>query len=147
MQTYEYKHQRDVFDSKARAWTRQHAVQLKAGGAAEEPSPAEAEVVPFRTPVDSEGTSPSNNKTVSEISKYQIHQSRKEASHDGSHIQNEPCGDLAPIAANEIPKSAHEGNPNKRASVEDASLDPKQRPPLSPAAAPAQKRSKLSLHR
>jgi hypothetical protein len=29
MQTYEYKHQREVFDSKARAWTRQHAVQMK----------------------------------------------------------------------------------------------------------------------
>jgi hypothetical protein len=31
MQTYEYKHQRDIFDSKARAWTRQHAVQMKLG--------------------------------------------------------------------------------------------------------------------
>jgi soluble P-type ATPase len=34
LQTYEYKHQRDIFDSKARAWTRQHAVQMKHGEAA-----------------------------------------------------------------------------------------------------------------
>jgi len=46
MQTYEYKHQREIFDSKARAWTRQHAAQMEQGEAAplpvEVPSPTAA---------------------------------------------------------------------------------------------------------
>jgi hypothetical protein len=45
MQTYEYKHQREIFDSKARAWTRQHAAQMKNG----EPVPAAAEEVSLPT--------------------------------------------------------------------------------------------------
>jgi hypothetical protein len=33
LQTYEYKHRREVFDAKARAWTRQHAMQNSGEGA------------------------------------------------------------------------------------------------------------------
>lgn len=39
--TYEYKHQREIFNSKAKAWTRQHAVQMKQGEAV----PAAIEVI------------------------------------------------------------------------------------------------------
>lgn len=162
MQTYEYKHQRDVFDSKARAWTRQHAVQLKgaidtAGGPSHNIAATPADTIAIENNTEPSPTNSRSDKASNLEADFQV-LVKEDALRDFRHQSVPQAGSL--LAATEpvpdAPAAAEENTTNENALEEAsgkmAAVDKvagvkqgQQRPPLSRAAPP--KRSKLSLQR
>jgi len=147
VQTQEFKHQRDVFDSKARAWTRQHAMQQVVGpSTATEATPDKA---PFAEAEHSGQLDRQQDQEAGTVLQTQLRGAEEEGPKERGDVLGSANGGTLPDAGWKRGREAH-------------GEDKEDRPPGMSVSAPAAhgaqegalqapceqpKRSKLSLRR